>query len=87
MTDDWFLTLTDVAESLGCTHDHVVGLITNAELVTAAGAPRRVAHSELRRYVAHMQSSALALGVTPLTVPSLMASQPIRVRHEDDTAR
>jgi hypothetical protein len=87
MNADWLLTVSDVAESLGCSHDDVAALIAGGELEVAPGAPRRVAHSELRRFVAHMQSSALALGVSPLSVPSLVASQPIRVDHEDHTAR
>jgi hypothetical protein len=87
MVNDWLLSLPDVAESLGCSHDDVVALIAGAELAVAPGTIRRVAHSELRRYVAHMQSSALALGVSPLSVPSLVASQPIRVGDEDQAAR
>lgn len=87
MNDDWLLSLADVAESLGCSHDRVVELIASAELEIADGTTRRVAHSELRRFVAHMQSRALALGVSPFSVPSLVASQPIHVRDEDQTAR
>jgi hypothetical protein len=34
-----------------------------------------------------MQSSALALGVFPLSIPSLTASQPIGVGDEDQTTR
>lgn len=83
MTNDWLLTLSDVAESLGCSHDHVVTLIAEGQLAVAPGTARRVGHAELRRFVAHMQSRALALGVTPLAVPSLMASQPIPVGHQD----
>jgi len=84
---DWLLSLTDVAESLGCTHDEVATLIARGDLGVAPGRPRRVAHSELRRYVGHMQSSALALGFSPFSVPSLMASQPIGVSDEDQTTR
>jgi hypothetical protein len=87
MTDDWLLSLSDVAESLGCSHDDVATLIARGELAVTPGPHRRVAHSELRRFVAHMQSSALALGIYPLAVPSLVASQPIRVGDEDQTAR
>ena len=86
MTEDWLLSLPDVAESLGCSLDDVVALIVSAELAVAPGPTRRVAHSELRRYVAHMQSSALALGVLPLSSPSLVASQPIRIRDENQAA-
>lgn len=87
MTDDWLLTLPDVAEALDCSHDDVRALIANAQLAVIPGASRRVAHSELRRFVAHMQSSALALGVSPLAVPSLVASQPVGVGDENQTAR
>jgi hypothetical protein len=87
MTDEWLLSLPDVAESLGCSHDDVAALIAGAKLAVAPGTALRVAHSELRRFVAHMQSSALALGVSPLSVPSLVASQPIRVGDEDQAAR
>jgi hypothetical protein len=83
---DWLLSLPDVAESLGCSHDDVATLIARGELEVAPGTARRVAHSELRRFVGQMQSSALALGVSPLPVPSLMASQPIGVGDEDQTA-
>lgn len=84
---DWLLSLPDVAESLGCTHDDVATLIARGDLGVAPGTTRRVAHSELRRFVAHMQSSALTLGVYPLSVPSLIASQPIGVGDEDHTTR
>jgi hypothetical protein len=84
---DWLLSLPDVAESLGCSHADVAALIARGDLEVAPGTTHRVAHSELRRFVGHMQSSALALGVSPLSIPSLTASQPIGVGDEDQTTR
>ena len=87
MNDDWLLSFPDVAESLGCSLDDVATLIARRDLEVVPGTTNRVTHSELRRFVAHMQSSALALGVAPLSVPSLLASQPIPFVEQDHTAR
>jgi hypothetical protein len=84
MTDEWLLTVADVAESLGCTHDDVLALVSLDELTFVPGRRRRIAHSELRGYVARMQEDALALGRHPRGKPSLIASQPIAV--DDNTA-
>jgi excisionase family DNA binding protein len=86
MSEEWLLTIADVAETLGCSLDQVETLIAEEKLAVAPGPIRRVAHTELREFVTSMQSGALALGVTPLPVQSLLASQPVRIRHEDETA-
>ena len=87
MSEEWLLTVADVAEALGCTLDHVEALIANAQLAATSAPVRRITHTELRRFVTSMQSTALALGVSPLPVSSLLASQPIRVRDEHESAR
>jgi excisionase family DNA binding protein len=83
MNDEWLLTVTDVAEALGSCHDDVMALVALGELEFAPGRRRRIAHSELRAYVARMQIDALALGRKPLGEPSLIASQPIRANDDD----
>lgn len=83
MNDEWLLTVTDVADALGCGHDDVIALIALDELAFIPGRRRRVAHSELRAYVARMQIDALALGRRPLGQPSLIASQPFRADNND----
>jgi excisionase family DNA binding protein len=79
MTDEWLLTVADAADSLGCSDDEVLALISLDELAFVPGRRRRIAHSELRAYVARMQGDALALGRHPRGKPSLIASQPIAV--------
>lgn len=86
MSEDWLLTVADLAETLGCSLDQVETLIAEEKLAVVPGPIRRVAHTELRRFVTSMQNGALALGITPLPVPSLLASQPVRIRHEDESA-
>jgi excisionase family DNA binding protein len=83
MNDEWLLTVADVADALGSCHDDVIALIALGELEFVPGRRRRIAHSELRAYVARMQTDALALGRKPLGEPSLIASQPIRTNNDD----
>jgi excisionase family DNA binding protein len=85
MIEEWLLTMADVAESLGCSIQFVEKLVADGKLSIAPGHVSRIAHSELRKFVTSMQSEALALGVSPLPVTSLLASQPIHVDHEDET--
>lgn len=82
MSDEWLLSLSDVAEALGCGRTTVLELIDRGDLVVAPGRRLRVAHSELRAFVEHMQSGALSLGVEPIGEPGLLASQPTGLLHE-----
>lgn len=76
MTEEWFLSPSDVAEALGCTRADVMDLIARGEIVATPGRRTRIPHSEVRTYVQHMQIGAFTLGRDPLGNPNLLASQP-----------
>ncbi len=76
MSDEWLLSLADVAEALRCTRDEVTVLIARRDLATIPGRHPRVAHTELVRFVAEAQRAALALGQDPIFEPSLIALRP-----------
>ena len=76
MTDDWMLTLTDVAEVLGCTRDDVLAAITEGHIRVIPGRKVRVAHRDLLEFVAATQRAALSLGSTPPFEANLIASRP-----------
>jgi excisionase family DNA binding protein len=84
MTEEWFLTLTDVADALACTRGQVDELIERGELTLAPGRQRRIAHSELCAFVTRIQSDAMALGVEPFFTPSLVASRPTTIVDNHD---
>lgn len=84
MAEEWLLTVTDVADALGCRHDDVLALIAREELALVPGRTRRISHSELRSFVLRMQTDSLALGRNPLGTPSLLASQPVGIFDDDN---
>ena len=77
MTDDWMLTLTDVADVLGCTRDDVLAAISEGHIRVMPGRKVRVSHRDLLEFVASTQRAALSLGSTPIFEPNLIASRPI----------
>ena len=77
MTDDWMLTLTDVAEVLGCTRDDVLAAIAEGHLRVMSGRKVRVSHRDLLEFVAATQRAALTLGSSSLFEPNLIASRPV----------
>lgn len=85
MSDEWLLSITDVAEALGCGRTTVLELIERGELDVVPGRRLRVAHSALRAFVEHMQNGALSLGVEPIGVPGLLASQPTGLLNDHPT--
>lgn len=84
MTDEWFLTLTDVAEALDCSRAHVEELIERGELTLEPGRPPRVAHGTVCAFVSRMQSEAITLGIEPRVAPSFAVSRPTDVLDNHD---
>ncbi len=85
MTEEWLLTVEDVAEVLGTTRDTVVAIIAREELPVEPGRKVLVSHAAVKEYVAAMQRDALMLGREPEFVPSILGSRPCSVIDEDDT--
>jgi excisionase family DNA binding protein len=77
MTNDWTLTLTDVADVLACTREDVLAAIDEGHLRVMPGRKVRVAHRDLLEFVAATQRAALSLGSMPLFEPNLIASRPV----------
>ncbi len=77
MTDDLFLTPTDVAEALGCDLAVVMDLINSNGLAAVKRRGWRIAHAELARYIVETQRSAWELGQSVTTIPSFFASRPV----------
>lgn len=82
MSDEWLLSIADVADALGCGRSTVLDMIDRGELAVVPGRRIRIAHSELRTFVEHMQRGALSLGIEPVGEPGLLASQPTGFFHD-----
>ena len=76
MTEEWLLSVADVAEVLGTSREHVASFIASERLTVIPGRRTRVAHSALVEFVAEMQRDALMLGRDPDFTPTLLASRP-----------
>lgn len=76
MTDEFFLTPTDIAEALGCSRIAVLELIEQGELTYASGHGRRVAHSTIEAFVNRQRGAALTLGMQTDISPSFASSRP-----------
>ena len=76
MTEEWLLTVADVAEVLGISKDEVSSFIARNELTVTPGRRIRIAHSAVVEFVTTMQQDALTLGRELDFEPSIIASRP-----------
>jgi excisionase family DNA binding protein len=76
MTEEWMLTVADVAEVLGTSREKVAGFIARCELPVAPGRKVRITHTAVVEFVNAMQRDALTLGREPDFVASIVGSQP-----------
>jgi excisionase family DNA binding protein len=83
MTEEWMLTVADVAEVLGTSREHVAGFIARDELRVEPGRKIRIAHAALAEFVASRQRDALMLGQEPDFVPSILGLRPASVVDEN----
>lgn len=84
MTEEWMLTVADVAEVLGTSREDVAGFIARDELRVAPGRRVRVAHSAVIEFVAAMQREALMLGKDPDCAPSILGSRPVTIVEQNN---
>lgn len=64
MTEDLYLTLTDVAEVLGCDISAVTTLITTGHLDAIQRRGWRVSHAALARFISRSRRDAFELGLS-----------------------
>ena len=64
MTDDMYLTLTDVAEALGCDVSEVASLITAGHLDAIQRRGWRVSHAALAQFLNRSRRDAFELGLS-----------------------
>lgn len=84
MTEEWMLTVADVAEVLGTSRERVAGFIAREELLVVPGRKIRVTHAALAEFVASRQREALMLGQDPDFVPSILGLRPATVIDENN---
>jgi len=85
MTEEWMLTVADVAEVLGTSRENVSAIIARDELPLVPGRRVRVTHAALIEFVSAMQRDALMLGREPDYLPSIVGSRPITFVDKDDS--
>lgn len=76
MTDDVYLTPTDVSEALNCTLDATMELIASGRLPAIQSRGWKVAHSDLSRFIASAQHEALQLGHDSIAGAAFALSRP-----------
>lgn len=85
MTEEWMLTVADVAEVLGTSRECVAGFIASEELRVVPGRRVRVTHTAVAEFVAARQRDALTLGLEPDFAPSILGSRPTAVVDQNDS--
>jgi hypothetical protein len=63
MTEEFFLSFTDVAEALECSIEDVKALVRQGDLTVESGPFPTVSHAELSRYIQMIRHEHLALGI------------------------
>jgi excisionase family DNA binding protein len=84
MTEEWMLTVADVAEVLGTAREQVSAIIARGELPVVPGRRVRITHAAVIEYVAAMQRDALTLGREPDFIASIVGSRPLTIVDQDD---
>jgi hypothetical protein len=76
MTEEFFLSFTDVAEALECSHDDVRALVRRGDLIAESGPFPAISHSELSRYIQVAQREKLTLGIDGEALVDFELSRP-----------
>lgn len=63
MTEEFFLSFTDVAEALECSIEDVKALVRQSDLTVESGPFPTISHAELSRYIQMIRHEHLALGI------------------------
>lgn len=84
MTDEWILSVADIADALHCTVDDVLAAVGSGELPAQSTNPIRVSHDDLRTFVRDRQRDALILGTSTSFSPDVLASRPGGPLHDDE---
>jgi hypothetical protein len=84
MSEEWMLTVADVAEVLGTSREIVAGFIAREELSVVPWRRVRVTHTAVAEFVAARQRAALMLGQEPDFAPSILGSRPPAVTDENN---
>lgn len=77
MTEDQFVSPTDLAEALGCPLHVIVSMIENGEVAAVKRRGWKISHSEVARVVEEFRRAAWELGQTVQASSQFSLSRPV----------
>lgn len=77
MTEDHYVSPTDLAEALGCSLHTVVSMIENGEVSAVKRRGWKIPYSEVARVVAEFRRAAWELGQTVQSPPQFALLRPV----------